>query len=143
MSQEVITQSNTVEAQLRVHRSLSETAKALKETRIDGPFPTSILLRLQRSLHFLFKRCEAHRNRERQRYLLLKLEFAGVIVCCMSFGLSSMLNTEFDFMLTYADGFVRDLDLKRRLYHPEIVEQLKKSEHDIEYRALRNQFLTG
>ena len=39
MSQEVMAQSTTVEAQLSVHRSLKDTAKALKETRIDRPFP--------------------------------------------------------------------------------------------------------
>ena len=142
MSQEVNTQSNTVEAQLSVHRFLSVTAKALKETRIDGPFPTKISLRLQKSLDFVFKRCEAHRNRERQHYLQQKLGFAD-LVCCMSFGFSSMLITEFDFMITYANSFVRDRDLKRRLYHPEVEEQLRKSEHDIEHQASREQFLRG
>ena len=61
----------------------------------------------------------------------------------MSFGLGSMLITEFDFMITYADVFVRDQDLKRRLYHPNVEEQLRKSEHDIEHHASREQFLKG
>ncbi len=143
MSQEVIAQSNTVQVQLSVHRSLSDTAKALKETRIDGPFPPKILLRLQKSLGFVFKRCEGHQSHGRQRSLQQKLGFAGIIVCCMSFGLGSMLITEFDFMITYADIFVRDQDLKRRLYHPEVEEQLRKSEHDFEHQASREQFLKG
>ena len=61
----------------------------------------------------------------------------------MSFGLGSMLITEFDFMITYADDFVRDQDLKRRLYHPNVEEQLRKSEHDIEHQASREQILKG
>ncbi len=143
MSQELMAQSNTVEAQLSVHHSLRNTAKALKETRIDGPFPPEILLRLQKSFDFVFKHCEAHRNRERQRHLQQKLGFADLIVCCMSFGLSSMLITEFDFMVIYADAFVRDQDLKRRLYHPGVQEQLKKSESDIEHQASHEQFMKG
>ena len=55
MSQEVM-------AQLSVHRSLSSTAKVLKEMRIDRPFPPNFLLRLQLSLDFLFMGCEADRN---------------------------------------------------------------------------------
>ena len=142
MSQEVMAQSTTVEAQLSVHRSLKDTAKALKETRIDRPFPPKKLLRLQRSLGFVFKCCEAHRNHERHRSLQT-LGFANLIVCCMSFSLSSMLIPEFDFMMTWADDFVRAYDLKRRLYHPEVAEQIKKSEYDIEHRASRDKFLTG
>ena len=46
-------------------------------------------------------------------------------------------------MMIYADDFVRDQDLKRRLYHPEVEEQLRKSEHDIEHQASREQFLKG
>ena len=143
MSQAVMAQSNTVEAQLRVHRSLSDTAKALKETRIDGPFPPKILLRLRNSLGFVFRRCEVHHNHERQRYLQQKLGFADLIVCSMSFALGSMRITEFDFMIIYAGDFVRDQDLKRRLYHPEVEKQLRHSEHDIEHQASREQFLKG
>ena len=142
MSQEVMAQSTTVEAQLSVHRSLKDTAKALKETRIDRPFPPKKLLRLQRSLGFVFKCCEAHHNHEWHRSLQT-LGFANLIVCCMSFSLSSMLIQEFDFMMTWADDFVRAYDLKRRLYHPEVAEQIKKSEYDIEHRASRDKFLTG
>ena len=54
-----------------------------------------------------------------------------------------MLIPEFDFMMTWADDFVRAYDLKRRLYHPEVAEQIKKSEYDIEHRASRDKFLTG
>ena len=143
MSQAVVPQSSTFEAQLSVCRSLSGTAKALKETRIDAPFPPRILLQLQKSFDFVFRRCEAHRNRERQRHLQQKLEFSGLIVCCMSFSLISILNTEFDFMMTYADNFVRDQDLTRRLYHPEIDKQLKKSKCDIEHQASCEQFCKG
>ena len=143
MSQELMAQSNTVEAQLTVHRALKNTANALKETRMDEPFPAGILSRLQRSLDFVFKHREAHRHRERQRYLQQRLAFADLIVCCMSFGLTSMLITEFDFMIAYAGGFVRDQVLKRRLYHPEIERQLTDSGYDIEHKGSHEQLLKG
>ena len=143
MSQADIPQSSTIQAHISICRSLSDTAKALKETRMDGPFPPNILLQLQKSLDFVFRRCEAHRNRERQRCLQQKLGFSGLIVCCMSFSLISILNTEFDFMITYVDGFVQEQDLARRLYHPEIEQQLKKLKCDIEHQAACEKFCKG
>ena len=143
MSQAIVPQSSTFQAELSVCRSLSDTAKALKETRIDAPFPPRILLQLQKSLDFVFRRCEAHRNRERQRRLQRTLEFSGLIVCCMSFSLISILNEEFDCMIRYADEIVGDQDLTRRLYHPEIHDQLKKLKCDIEHQVPCQQFYEG
>lgn len=54
---------NTVEAQLSVHPSLNITAKALKEKRIDEPFPPNLSLALQLCLDILLKHSEADRNR--------------------------------------------------------------------------------
>ena len=143
MSQAVVQRSSTLRAELSVCRSLSDTASALKETRMDGPFPPSLLSRLKKSLDFCFRRCEAHRNRERQRRLQQRLEFSGLIVCCMSFSLISIVNEEFDYMITSADNFVRAQDLTRRLYHPEIHNQLKKLKCDIEHQVSCQKFYEG